>query len=206
MLNFKHLNTIMTTLKSPGFKKLTLKSLLTIVGGLIIFISWIAQQHEANTAAASEKLKRSQLVVDIEEVQRTITEMDYLEQAGRRPIEPLRLATAKTNLADCYMRLLAWSQGRVDDSGTKYANLIDLKNKYDAENRAALLMGRYGLIDTNFNTVVTHFQQDFRDLDSRFTARYHGAEQDDEQSSFWFYMSYGLGSLLVGISYLLKGE
>src|SRR4051812_34104291 len=106
----------MVTLKHPGFRKLTLKSLLTISGALIIFVSWVVQQHQADTTATKEALKRSQLVVDIEEIGRAVNEMDFVEQSNKTPLDSTRLAIAQTNLGDCYMRLLTWSQGRIDDT------------------------------------------------------------------------------------------
>ena len=61
------------------YKRLKIYTWLTILGGFIIFWSWIVQNHyKAKWDDKIQMLQRTQLVVDIEEVHRSFWERAFM--------------------------------------------------------------------------------------------------------------------------------
>lgn len=187
------------------FSKLKLNSWLTIIGGIIIFTSWIIEnKFQSKWAHEKENLKRSQLVIDITENQRSIYEVAYMNECQRQQKDTLLLASYQQRLARVYMDLLSWSKGRVSDDATKYYEIINSKRQIDEQNRKCLKEGDYKTISSNFNIVAAVFGEVYMKLDNDFSDKMDIVNENEEYWTLVFTTLYILGSILLGISYVVE--
>lgn len=186
------------------FKKLKTKEWLTIIGAIIIFCSWFVQNIQADASAENEKLKRSQLVIDIQEVEQSLLETNLNQEVRRKPMDTVLLAVAQTKLAYCYMNKLTRSMARTTEDWEAYKKLLAEKNNLNDILNNALKSKDYAKINQGYKYAASKFQDDFRQLDDAFLVKYTKMEDREGQWNWWFRISYIIGSLLLAVSFLIK--
>lgn len=188
-----------------GYKKLTFANWLTIIGGIVIFISWLVERNfQTKWTDEKEKLKRSQLVIDITETRRSILEVSYFSEVMKKPIDSLHVAFLQQRLAQTYLDLLTWSKGRVTDKSDDYLNLIKSKQKIVEENQTCFINDNYEKIDSNFNLVVTVFGINYTQLDKEFSNKFQLVQEKEDLWANLFTFLYVLGSSVLGLSFILE--
>jgi hypothetical protein len=185
--------------------KLKLNSWITVIGGIIIFTSWIVEKKfQSKWTDEKDNLKRSQLVIDITENQRSIYEVAYLNECQRQQKDTLLLASYQQRLARVYMDLLSWSKGRVSDDAKKYNEIISSKRQIDEQNRNCLKESDYKTINRNFNKVAAVFGEVYMKLDNDFSDKVDIVNDNEKFWTLVFTTLYILGSMLLGISYVAE--
>lgn len=204
LLILSNLNISNALMKKQRKKKAIKRSQwFTIAGGLILFLSWVIEKNiQADMAQEKEQLKRSQLVIDITEVQRSTWEVAYAKEINQKPIDTPVLAFIETNLTEVYMNLTNWSEARVKKSSDSLINgQIELKRAVSEQDRIALSRKDYLLIDHDFRIAAEVFGNKFRSLDNDFIDVYVDLDKRERQWSFIFNIFYVVGSLFLGLSY-----
>lgn len=186
-------------------KKLKASNYLTIVGGFVIFLSWVVErQLELKWASERERLNRSQLVIDIAENRRALYEVALINEFQKSDPDTVLLTAYKLCLTRSYLDLLVWSHGRVTDNIDEYSALVHSKRTVDEQNRNSWINSNYIKINENYNSVSKTFEQTYEVFDDEFLNK---IESVNNKESFWakvFTSLYVLGSILLGISYLVS--
>ncbi len=187
------------------YNKLGRVSWLTMIGGIIIFASWIVDKKlQSKWTDQKEFLKRSQLVIDITEVSRSTYELAYYEQVRKNSIDSIQVSFIQLNLARVYLNLLSWSKGRISDDADNYSKLISSKRKIFEDNQRALLANDYKGISRTFNMVAALFAQDYMELDNKYSTL---VGEVNDKEDFWgsvFISLYILGSIVLGIAFIIE--
>lgn len=181
-----------------------------MLAGVILFSSWIVQNYyQSKWSTEKEALKRSQLVIDIEEVQRTNLEIAYHKEFSKLPLDTAHLAFVELRLTEIFMNLISWSQARLDDNEENVARMFGIKHLVNDTDRLAFNQKNYSLINANFKEVTKSFGNNFRALDDRFSQKYYEVENKSQQADNIFAGLYLAGTILLGIAYIdkvLKGK
>lgn len=186
-------------------KKLSLVNWLSIIGGLILFSSWIVEKNkQSKWSEEKDSLKRSQLVIDIAENQRVTLETAYFNEIRKSDSDEMLIAFYQKGLTRNYLNLLTWSKGRVSESPKEYSSLMASKKKIIKENLTFFRNGKFEKIKSNFTNVAEYFGTNFMKLDADFSDKYDLVEENENYWNKVFSLLYILGSLLIGLSYLLE--
>jgi hypothetical protein len=186
-------------------RNFTFKNWFTIIGSVIIFSSWMAERQVDLHKSKVDDLKRSQLVIDITEVNRSNLEIEYNKAIRSNPIDSPQVAFIEINLALTYMNLINYNRMRiagVDSEKIKLAqNDILQKDFIDSTNRKAFIMRKFAYIDSSFVFVRNKFGQKYIALDRQYPVIYR---VEDSSQQFWsniFSWSYGVGSVFIALAY-----
>lgn len=184
-------------------KHLGLSFWLTMLGGVIIFGSWLAQnQFKAKWDDKILMLQRSQLVVDVGEVNRSIWEIAYYNEYRRKPTDMFGLAKAALELTKAELDLYTWGIARVSEDPTTISKMMDAKHMIDTTARQDLLNGNYEHIFEAFKFVNKQFEMNYMKLDQNFSDK---VDEVRRTQDFWqtiFMVLYAVGSILLGGAYL----
>ncbi|HEU4789655.1 MAG TPA: hypothetical protein VFS71_08230 [Flavobacterium sp.] len=186
-------------------KKINNQTWIAILGGTILFLSWIVEKKfESNWINEKQKLERSQLVIDITEVQRANYEVAYNVEAKKEKQDLVVLTFIQVGLCRTYINLLSWSKGRITDDAENYKKIINSKREIDSTNISSYNSGNYEKVHYNFEFVKSFFEKNYLDLDNQFSVK---VDEVDAKQNLWniiFTLLYVLGSLLVGVSFVLE--
>jgi hypothetical protein len=186
-------------------KKINKQMLLAIIGGITLFSSWIVEKkYESEWVNKKQNLERSQLVIDITEVRRSNYEVAYNIEAQKKNQDITTITFIQVGLCRTYMDLLSWSKGRITDDSGKYNKIVQLKKEIDEENINSFKSGNYNQVHLNFDMVKATFEAEYLKLDNNFATK---VDEVDSNQKFWnniFTSLYFLGSILVGISFILE--
>ncbi|MET0946320.1 MAG: hypothetical protein ABWY22_12985 [Flavobacterium sp.] len=186
-------------------KKINNQTWIAILGGTILFLSWIVEKkYESNWSNEKQKLERSQLVIDITEVQRANYEVAYNIETQKDKQDLVLLTFIQIGLCRTYMNLLSWSKGRVSDDTENYKKIINSKREIDSANISNYNSGNYEIVNSNFELVKSVFEKKYLDLDNQFSVK---VDEVDSKQNLWniiFTILYVLGSILVGISFVIE--
>jgi len=178
---------------------------LTIIGGIILFAAWVAQNHyKAKWDGEIQKLQRSQLVIDIEEVNRSVWEQAYLVESQRKPINKFLLAKAELELTRAYLDLYTWSVARVSDNSVNNSKMMEVKHMIDTTARQDLREGNYQHISQAFYFVSGQFGKYYMNLDRSFSAKVDEVSRIQENWQKVFMGSYIVGSIMLGWAFILE--
>ncbi len=187
------------------FCRLKLYNWLTIWGGIIILTSWIVEKgFQSKWVNEVEKLKRSQLVIDITENQRSTLEVAYLIEIQKQQKDTFLLASLQQRLARVYLDLLTWGIGRVTEDTSQYSLVIQIKRIIDVNNGVCLNKKKYTSINSNFNLVTGVFRNFYMKLDKDFSDRVSLVNSKESLGFNIFASLYILGTILLGISYIIE--
>jgi len=191
--------------KSKGLKKLRLTHWLTIIGGLTLFSSWFVERNfQNNWTDQKENLKRSQLVIDITEVNRSTYELAYYAEVQKPKIDTPIVAFIQQRLARVYLDLLTWSKGRVTDDAKGYNVLINAKRQIDEDNRKYLSTHEYVKISKSFNNISQVFGKTYMSLDNEYSDKVDLVNENEKYWSDRFSFLYILGSVILGIAFIVE--
>jgi hypothetical protein len=178
---------------------------LTVLGGIILFSSWLVEKKfQFKWNEEKEQLKRSQLVIDISESQKTICEFAYISELRKKPADTLLLSFYQQRLSRVYMDMLNWSKVRVSGNTAEYSDLNHSRKLIDSINKASFVNKDYGTINTNFTGVAAAFDKSYLRLDNDFSKKYDQVISTADKWDLVFTILYILGSVLVGLGYVFE--
>ncbi len=198
------------------YKQFAFTDWLKIIGGILLFFSWYADKTESDWSSERDKLMRSQLVIDMLEMERCNYEIALALELKKSPIDSLQVALSKQRLSRVYFDYLTQSIGRVLDKNEKslyydsqYVNMVRYKEIFDATNRENLRQQNYRSIDSAFDKVVDSFSSQFDNLRTAFREKYWYVDKTEAGYKKLFHALYWLGSLALGYGFIvgkLRGE
>lgn len=187
------------------YKRLSKSTWLTIIGGSIIFWSWIAQNY--NKVIWDDKvqlLQRSQLVVDIEEVHRSFWEKAFYDELRRIPLDTLGLANAAIKMTRSRLDLYTWGLARVSDDSVDNSVIMQAKYLIDSVSGLHLKNRNYRPIFNATNAIDTIFTKNYPKLNYKFFEKADEVRIEQERWQMIYIILYVFGSILLGFGYILK--
>jgi hypothetical protein len=188
-----------------GLRKPSLATAVTISGAVVLFATWMIERQVDEIVAERERLKRSQLVIDIEEQGARMLERDLIglpmDSSNARSFEQ---AWLKYHLACSRMKLLSWQTLRTIDRESAFDSIRDLRDLYVVAGRKALSMGRLGVVDSMYVGASYLFQRDYMRLDEKFGAKFDDLNSAGVRWQGLFDWLYTIGSCLLGMGYLME--
>jgi len=198
------------------YKKFAFTDWLKIIGGILLFFSWYADKTESDWSSEKDKLMRSQLVIDMLEMERSNYEIALAVELKRNPIDSFQVALSKQRLSRVYLDYLTQSIGRILDRNEKsphydtlYVDMVSYKENFDVTNRENLKKQNYRSIDSAFDKVVDSFGSQFDDLGLAFKKKYWYVDKTETAYKKLFHVLYWLGSVALGYGFIvgkLRGE
>ena len=192
-----------TNLKGSKFsiRKFTLKNWFIIAGSIIIFVSWIVEkQFLQSRQDEKERIKRSQLVINITENHRAINELGYFEYQKEK--NDSLIAIYQQRLAIDYLNLIIWSIGRNGNDEDKFNKWIDYREKVVEHISNSLNQEDYITINAQFLAVIQHFKKEYVDLDNEFTDKVEMVNSNVRMGTSIFMILYIMGSAFLGLGYI----
>lgn len=191
------------TVKTSWYRKLTLEHWGTIVGSLILFSSWIVDKnYQSEWAATRDKLQRSQLVVDIEEVHRSLYDLAYLHELKKQPVDSFSLAVAALGQTRTKLNLYTWGVGRVTDNADEYQQMIATKRQIIEISEYSLLTSDYKKLFEAHDIVTKVFTKNYMKNDASFSDKIDVVNQEQDKWDKRFFWLYVVGSFVLGVSYI----
>ncbi|MCX6258547.1 MAG: hypothetical protein NTW49_11725 [Bacteroidia bacterium] len=195
--------------KEAKIIKLTFKNYpwIAMLGAFLIFLSWILQNY-FNSSRIDEKLQmnQTQMMIDLQQIRFEHWQSIYIiEKRKIKPDTTIMLGAIFKTLQS-YQNLVAWSAARVNKSDEKVAEIINLKNLtqvalaqlYQSRNLNALETDLSKCIETenatNFSSIMT----------DKFVDKYSNNENSLRIYSVLFLISYIIGSLLIGLDFMIR--
>lgn len=114
----------------------------------------------------------------------------------------MQVANIQADLASLYMKLLAWTKGRVTYNAAEFARINNVKSSIEALNARYLAGKQYDSVNILFNQTARQFRDSFRTVDNQFTEKFLEVK---EKEDFWrgiFKIAYILGSICLGLAYI----
>ena len=191
------------TEKTMWFKKLTFQHWGTIVGSLILFFSWIVEkEYKSNWEEKRDELRRSQLVIDIEEVNRSIYDLEFLHELSKQPIDSFSLANAALGQTRTKLNLYTWGVARVSENSEESSKMMAAKRVIIEISEKSLIAGNYQKIFEAHNFVSDVFAKNYMKNDNSYSDKVDEVNAERDKWSRIFFWLYILGSALLGASYI----
>jgi hypothetical protein len=175
--------------------------ILTFAGATILFASWIAQNYyQAKWADERIYLEKTQSLVEMEQGNASMWQIQLNLEGAKQPRNDGLLAVAAYNLILSLTKLIAWEESRVSGGAQRP---IEVKNfSHDVARRLLEKGDVEGLL--NQLKLVNQAKQKFqKDLDAQYSEQMDRARQRMEEWNKRFLSLYVIGSLLLGMRYIL---
>ena len=188
----------------PWYRRLSWSDYLTILGGVILFGSWIAQnKFQVEWDDKIRMLERSQLVIDIEEVHRSLWELSYNVEIRNQPVDSLHLAIAALGVTRSRMDLYTWGIARVSENSVTNSQMMQAKRLIDEKSRQSLLQGDLKPVFDAFQFINEAFTKNYMNIDRNFDTKLNEVRTNQRFWNVIFFRSYIIGSTLLGIGFIL---
>lgn len=180
---------------------------LGIIGAFLIFLSWVYQNQLLSTATEEKiKLENTQISIDLQEIRMEMWHKAYVEEKTKQKPDTQILLNASFKTLQSYLNIIAWSSVRVrnnelnkqKDIKGKYLALESITNWYQSKNLKAL--------ETDLGTAIKRENElRFENLISnKYGKKLAEIDLNLKLYTRLFIILYVIGSILVGLEFMLK--
>ncbi len=191
--------------KIISIKKLKYEHWGFIIGSSILFLSWIVDKnYQSSYQETKEGLQRSQLVVDIEEVHRSLYDLAYAQEIRKQPCDSFLLAFAALGQTRTKINLYTWGLGRVNENSKAYDTMVAVKNTIIQISEESMLSRNYKKLFEAHALVSKVFVNNYMQNDKKFTDKYGEVKLALARWNSIFKWLYAIGTILLGVSYVIE--
>lgn len=176
---------------------------LTILGGSILFLSWIVERNiKQNWTDAKENHLQSLINSSFRQVQRLTAETTYYDAIKKEEIDSGQVAFSQAAIMDIYLGLLDAYYIKKEENLSDYKNFKANERRIIGENKQLIRNGQYHKINESYNGVEDVFRKNFGPMRKKHQNHLNEIIRSEAKWNNIFILLYVIGSLLLGLGYL----
>ncbi len=179
--------------------------ILIIIGGVIIFCSWIVEKNiKQNWTEAKERHLLNTINSNFRQVQRLNAETVYYTAIRKSEIDSGQIAFYQSAIVDIYLGLLQSYYTEKQMKSTDYDKFRKNQSRIMYDIRKYMNNREYYKVNKLFNEISNIFSKNYDSMNRAHSANLNHITRIEGTWNTIFIWLYSLGSILLGIGYLQR--